>query len=309
MSLDWSDIPLLVALAEKRTMSLAARHAGVDVSTISRRLAAAERALGVRLFVREDGAYRCTDAGSLFVHHAVAVIARVETMLLDTRAAVDAMAGPVRLTAIDALFTHWLGEHLPRLYRAHPRLEMVLLASNDDLSFARNEADLALRLSRPTADASLRMRKVGVLGFAVYGHARAFKGVTADAYRGSPWVGYSADLDRLPEMRWLRNAGAHFVLRSSSMAALTTACEAGVGLALLPCIVGDRLVGVKRIEAKPVLQRDLWLLTHRDSGLVARFAYVADWLARLCESDAAALRGDSAARSGATAAPGSLPAA
>ena len=34
---------------------------------------------------------------------------------------------------------------------------------------------------------------------------------------------------------------AHFVLRSSSMAALTTACEAGVGLALLPCIVGDRL--------------------------------------------------------------------
>ena len=40
---------------------------------------------------------------------------------------------------------------------------MVLLASNDDLSFARNEADLALRLSRPTADASLRMLRFALV--------------------------------------------------------------------------------------------------------------------------------------------------
>jgi DNA-binding transcriptional LysR family regulator len=49
---DWNDIPILLALARERSMRRAADYLGMDVSTVSRRLAAAEKRLETRLFIR-----------------------------------------------------------------------------------------------------------------------------------------------------------------------------------------------------------------------------------------------------------------
>lgn len=291
MKLDWNDIPLLLALADNGNMSQTARLLGLDVSTVSRRVAAAERALGLRLLIREPGGYKLTDAGRVFVSHAEAIYDRVQTMLLDTRAEAEGMTGPVRLTAVDVFFSHWLAPRLPALLQEHPGLQMQLIVANHDVSFARREADLAVRLARPSHDASLRMRKVGELGFAVYGLPdRA--AAPREHWSEQPWLAYGEELARLPEMQWLQRIGPKRLVRVSSVATMALACESGVGLALLPCVVGDRIPALTRLEPTPVLYRDLWLLSHRDAGQVARFRYVAQWLARLFAEDAAALRGD-----------------
>lgn len=291
MKLDWNDIPLLLALAENGNMSQTARLLGLDVSTVSRRVAAAERALGLRVFIREPGGYKATDAGRVFVSHAEAIYDRVQTMLLDTRAEAEGMTGPVRLTAVDVLFSHWLAPRLPALLQEHPGLQMQLIAGNHDVSFARREADLAIRLARPNQDASLRMRKVGELGFAVYGMRRRVP-LAREQWAEQPWLAYGEELARLPEMQWLHRLGPKRLVRVSSVATMVHACESGVGLALLPCVVGDRIGGLVRLDPTPVLYRDLWLLSHRDAGQVARFRYVAAWLAQLFAADAAALRGE-----------------
>ena len=62
-------------------------------------------------------------------------------------------------------------------------------------------------------------------------------------------------------------------------------------LALLPCIAADR-AGLRRVETEPVLRRELWLLSHRDTGHVARFTAITEWLQRHFEAEALALRGD-----------------
>jgi DNA-binding transcriptional LysR family regulator len=286
---DWNDIPLLLKLADTGSMSQAGRVLGLDASTVSRRVAAAEKALNVRLFIREPTGYQPTDAGKVFLAHAEEVFDRIETMLVDTRAEAEGVSGTVNVTAIDVLFTHWLVRYLPELLGTHPALQVNLIGDNRDLSFTRREADLAIRLSRPNEDAALRMRKVGELGFAVYG-ADEFAGLPREQWPTIPWLAYPAELSRMPEMRWLAALEPRQLARMSSVSMILRACQEGAGLALLPCIAADR-AGLRRVEAEPVLRRELWLLSHRDAGHVARFTAVTEWLHGHFETDASALRG------------------
>lgn len=289
MEFDWNDIPLLLKLADTGSMSQAGRALGLDASTVSRRVAAAEKALNVRLFIREPTGYQATDAGKVFLAHAEIAFDRIETMLMDTRAESEGVSGTVNVTAIDVLFTHWLVRYLHELLAAHPALQVNLIGDNRDLSFTRREADLAIRLNRPSEDAALRMRKVGELGFAVYGTGR-FTGLPRSRWQEAPWLAYPVELSRMPEMRWLATLGPRQLVRMSSVSMILRACEESAGLALLPCIAADR-AGLQRLDPQPVLRRELWLLSHKEAGNVARFVSVAEWLLAHFEGDAIALRG------------------
>lgn len=290
--LDWNDIPLLLALAKARSMSAAARELGLDVSTISRRVAAVETSMGTRLFIRSNRGYEPTDAGAVFVAHAERVLGEVQALRLETRAEAEGVQGPVRLTSVDALFDHWLIARLPELLQAHPGLQVHLLADNHNLSFTRREADFALRLGQPTEDAALRMRKVGTPGFAVYGAAR-YAGLPRERWGEQPWLSYGEELAGTLEMQWLRSLRPEPrpVLQVSSLSSLLRACEAGLGLALLPCLLGEP-AELHRLSAGVELRRELWLLSHRDAAGIRRFRVVADWLQQRLQADAQLLDGD-----------------
>ena len=289
--LDWNDIAVVLALARHGSMSAAARGLGVDVSTVSRRLAAAEAALRTRLFIRDHRGYRPTDAGAVFVAHAERVQGAVRALETETRAEAEDIAGPVSITAADALFDQWLVERLPELARAHPRLQIRLVADDHNLSFTRREADLALRLAQPTQDAALLMRKLGAIGFSVYCGAHC-KPVPRSRWGSQPWVAYGEELAGVPEMRWLARLrpAPQRRLQASSATTLIRACQAGLGLALLPGFCGERS-GLRRLSARPELHRDLWLLSHRDAARIRRFRVVGDWLAQAFEADRKAFAG------------------
>jgi DNA-binding transcriptional LysR family regulator len=60
-------------------------------------------------------------------------------------------------------------------------------------------------------------------------------------------------------------------LRCDSFVAVRTAAEAGIGLALLPCLLGDASLTLKRLEASTgELTTGLWILTHPDLVRSAR---------------------------------------
>lgn len=284
---DWNDIPLLLAVARERQLRSAGRLLGVDISTVSRRLAAAEERLQVRLFIRDPEGYKPTDAGQAFVAAAEVIERTVLSIFETAREMADEVSGVVRITSVDALLNDWLTERLPALLEAHPKLEIRLLPDNRNVSFTRSEADLALRLARPEEDAALLMKRVGRIGAAVYGHPM-FKDVPQDQWGNQPWLTYNDDLADVPQMQWIRSAApqaeSHF--RASSTPILLKACEAGMGMAMLPCIStkGTRLV---RLSAGIVHERLIWLLSHRDAASIRRFRIVADWLtAQLAKDDA-----------------------
>jgi DNA-binding transcriptional LysR family regulator len=273
--LDWNDIPLLLAVARERQLRAASRLLGVDVSTVSRRLAAAEERLQARLFIRDPEGYKPTDAGQAFIEAAEAIEHTVLSVFQMARETADEISGPVRITSIDALLSDWLAIRLPPLLEAHPGLEIKLIPEDRNVSFTRGEADLALRR----------------IGAAIYGHPK-FKDIPQDLWSDQPWLTYNDDLADVPQMQWLRSAAprAKSRFRASSTPILLKACEAGMGMALLPCIStkGSHLV---RLGVGVVHEREIWLLSHRDATGIRRFRVVAEWLAQQLAVDDALLAG------------------
>lgn len=278
---DWNDIPLILTLARSGNMRAAGRELGVDASTISRRIVAAEKALNLRLFIRDNMRYQLTGAGRTFVEYGKAVYGNVQSMLLASTQEAETIAGAVRISAIDFLFDHWLMPHVPALNTEYPELEMHLLADNTNISFARSEADFALRLARPSDDAALVMRKLGEIGWAVFAAPR-FADVPREQWGEQPWITYEESLSHVPEMRWIARLApnAHHGLRLNSLSTMVQACRSGVGMALLPCIMGDD-TGLTRLSKEIEVSRELWLLSHKDAGSIGRFKLVASWLTQL----------------------------
>ena len=278
---DWNDIPLILTLARNGSMSAAGRELGVDASTISRRIAAAEKALNLRLFIRDNTRYQLTGAGQIFVEYGEAVYGDVQSMLLASSQEAEMIAGAVRISSIDFLFDHWLMPHVSALNAEYPQLEMHLLADNTNVSFTRGEADFALRLAQPSDDAALVMRKLGDIGWAVFAAPR-FANVPREQWGEQPWITYEDSLSYIPEMRWIARLDPKPLqsLRVNSLTTMVQACRAGVGMALLPCIMGDD-TGLTRLSETAEVSRELWLLSHKDAGSIGRFKLVGSWLAQL----------------------------
>lgn len=287
---DWNDIPVILALARGGSIAAAARALGIDASTVGRRLSAAERRLGSRLFARDRDGLRLTEAGAAFVARGASVAEQVNGMLLAADGARAVMEGVVRIGAIDFLVDWWLLPHLSQLGARYPGLQVELMGSNDNVSFARREADLALRLGRPVDEPAVAMRKLGKLGWAVYG-APAFAGAGRQQWPAMPWIAYHDNLAHLPEMRWLarEQPDARRSLRTDSLNTMAAACRAGLGLALLPCLL-DGAPGLVRLDGRIEVVRELWLLRHREAVATQRIGAVADWLAGLGEDTRDRLR-------------------
>ena len=270
--MDWDHLRFVLAAGRAGTLAGAARRLAVDQTTVGRRLAAAEAALGFRLFDRVAGQLRPTAAG-------LAALARAERM---ERAAAELLGevtgeagGSVRLTAVPLLANRLLVPALPALLAAHPGLRLELLAAPGNLSLTRREADLALRLARPEQGGGTLARRIGRLDYAVYGPRR----------RGAarlPWIGYEPGLAHLPPARWLAAAeGPRAVLAVQDAETLWQALLAGLGRSLLPCRLADGEPRLRRLEPAVALSREVWLLRHADQrGLPAVEATVG-WLEAL----------------------------
>jgi DNA-binding transcriptional LysR family regulator len=281
---DLNDIVPVLQLARSGNKSATASRLGLDASTVGRRIAAVESSLGVRIFVRTASGYELTKAGEIFVAQAEQIQDQVNAMLMTCVSEASSLSGVVRITAIDFFFDYWLVNHLSDLVSSHPRLNLELITSDNNLSFRRREADLALRLSKPTSDAALFMKKVGNVAFGVYGTTE-LAGMPSSSWPEMPWITYDESLSHTPEMLWMAALGLKVPirLRVNNLGTMIRACAAGNGLALLPWALGEQ-AGLVRLSEIPEVYREVWLLSHRDAGSVARFKAVSDWLVQTFEA-------------------------
>ena len=149
-SLSVADLPLILALSRERTLAGAAERLDVDLSTVFRRLNALEQRLRVRLFDRSARGYQLTVAGE----RAAGAAERVETELLsldrDISGRDQQLSGVLRVTASETLSHAVLPRLFAQFHALHPRIQLVLAIDNRVLDLGRREADVALRVRRPT---------------------------------------------------------------------------------------------------------------------------------------------------------------
>lgn len=275
----WDDLRLLLAVVRGGSFARAAQHLGVDDTTVSRRLRALER-VARRPLVRRgaDGRIAATSLGADLAERAE----RMEGALRDLDADADAAGGPtgtVRLTATPVIANRVLVPALADLATHAPGVTVELVPEARDLSLTRREADLALRLARPTTGGTrVLARRIATLSYG--GYVSAAMDPDAEARLG--WITCDESLAHLPHARWLTRAArgegaARLVVRDAET--MIEAAAHGLGRALLPRVIAmrdERLRPVARLPRDgPV--RELWLLVHRDQADLASVRAVAEW--------------------------------
>jgi DNA-binding transcriptional LysR family regulator len=270
--LDWNDLRYVLALSRHGSLSAAARSLKVNHATVSRRVAALEAALGVSLFARHARGYRATAAAQ----PVIAAAEQVEAPLLQLGRQAGArqaeqVEGLVRLTATEGVATHAIAPALPALLRRWPKLQVEIVVEQRSLSLARREADIAFRWAQPQSG-ELYASRLGNVSYRLYRAASV-----ADR---SLVARYDEALSDLPESRWLADqSGLRPALSCNSMQPLLAAARAGACSILLPDYVGRQFPELQPEPGRVPVNRDLWLVLHRDLRRAPRVRAVSDHLA------------------------------
>jgi DNA-binding transcriptional LysR family regulator len=195
--------------------------------------------------------------------------------------------GRVRLTATPAVAEDLVAPALARLRKRYPGLVLELDASVSHADLARREADIAVRLTRPTSGDLMSVKLADVPSVIAASRQRASSLGALAALGDAPWIAWDASLAHLPDARWVAEQvpAAAIVLQTNSIGALLRAAENGVGVLLLAAAHARarKLVEVKlakrlRASLPPMPQVSLWLVTHRALRQVPRIAAVWSFL-------------------------------
>lgn len=273
MRLDWDDLRLVAAIRDEGSSAGAARRLGIDQTTASRRLARLERVAGVPLFDRIDRrlvARPITEAivGDLAAMAGAAT--RIAARLGDAR---SALTGTVTVSTVDLVAARILAPRLAAFRDAHPGLRLHFDLDDANVSLAAREADVAIRLARPTADTAL-VRRLGDLAFGFYAPR------TAPDPDRLPLAAYGTRLDHVAESHWLARhyADVPVAFRADRGALLGEAIAAG-HRGLLPRLVGDADPRLTRLDAgAPPPSREIWLMVHPDRRDDPAVAAVVTWI-------------------------------
>ncbi|MEZ4409035.1 MAG: LysR family transcriptional regulator [Polyangiales bacterium] len=294
--MDWDDLRFALAVSRAGTLSAAAEALGVSHTTVGRRLRGLEERIGARLFDATPEGFRLTDAGADLV--AVAARMEAETLALEGRVlGRDArLSGALRVSVMELVFRAFR-EAFTSFMARYPGVALTVTASDDEVSLARREADVVLRLTASPPE-SLVGRRVGAMQFAAYAArslvARVGEGAPLGAY---PWIHWD---ERLTDMRWLdawlaqHAPGAKVAMRVDvSAGGMRELVAAGVGVQFLACVEGDADPSLVRVgPMEDFARRDLWVLTLPELRDVPRIRAFTDHMAeRLRPTLAAGERG------------------
>jgi len=285
---EWSDYRFFLAIARTGSLSAAARALGVDQSTVGRRLAALEHAVGARLFDRTPEGYVATADGDS-VRAEVEALERgflaVERRLAGGDARLD---GIVRVATTQTFASVFLIPKLAALRARHPDLAIELVASNQPVDLARREADLAVRIGAAPKQPNLVVRRLGVARFAQYAAASylASRGTprSGTGLRGHDVVGYGGDLATAPLGRMLDEHAAHarVVFRANTIEAVHAAVASGLGIGVLPSFFETER-RLKRVGAAALGSSPVWSVVHADLVRNARVRAVQRFIADVVE--------------------------
>jgi DNA-binding transcriptional LysR family regulator len=301
--LDWDDLRYFLEAARARTLAGAARKLGIEHTTIGRRLAALERALGAALVLRGPDGLRLTALGEQLLPLAE----QIERTVHSLRDLAERGVARVRL-AVPSGFARLFVAGLAALREQHPGLLLEIVSGARIVDLEQSEADLAVRGAPVEAD-DLIARRLCCSGWSLYAApsylARRAAPASLDDLSGHDLLGYHPSLAHMPASQWLesRAARASVVLRSREMTDMVTAASSGLGLAVLPCVLADVEPGLVRLTPDVLATRTLSLVYRREMRLSEPVTAVIDFVFEIIRENEALIAGTGDSGGGGSEAP------
>lgn len=282
--LRWDDARVFLAITRTGSLSGAAAKLGAGLATVSRQIERLEAALGLTLFSRHQNGYRLTDDGLALLERAEALEQAAEAFAEGSAAQAD-VAGRVRLATTELLANFIIIPALTKLTDRYPELTLEVVTDIQTVNLHRRDADLALRLVKP-ARGNIMIRRVGTLGFGVYGTQTYVEKRMArpddTRFDKERFITWCETYGHLPAAQWIERLlrGRPPVLATTTLSAQLAAVLAGVGLAVLPHFLG-RQNNLVCLQTDLGIDQELWLAVHSDLAQSRRVRVVSEFLAEM----------------------------
>lgn len=274
--MDWSDMRIFLAIARNGSLGGAARELGVSHPTVGRRLQVLEQTSGQAFFLRTAQGLVLTDSGERILglaqdmeHSALAIERRLAGHG-------DQPEGLLRISSADWFACHVLSPVLSELVHRYPLIVPEVIAGHRLFDLARRDADIAFRIV-PFTEPDIVHRKLTTLSYGLYAalHAPA----PQPDGEGLGLILMNIAQAHYPDVQWLqqRYPLARTVFTSSSRTVQAQMCAKGLGVAVLPRVLGDSVPGLRLLdEDEPPPGRDIWMGYHQDMRQMDRLRALAD---------------------------------
>lgn len=264
------DLLVLLAVSRSAKFTTAAQVLGLNHTTVSRRIAALEKALGGRVLSRAAGGWELTELGA----QAVVVAEQVETAvsaLGPSGRAPDPITGVVRMTATDGFSAYIAAPAVARLRRNHPGLSVEIVTVTRRALQQRSGLDIEVVVGEPQVHRAEAFR-LGEYVLGMYA-SRAYleENGTPDSVESLSthplvyFVDSMLQVDDLDAPRRLVPAMRDGV-SSTNVFVHVEATRAGAGIGFLPCFMADRHHDLVRLLPGDIAERlPYWMVLRPDS--------------------------------------------
>lgn len=280
--MEWSDLRIFLAVARQGSLGAAARAMDLSHPTVGRRMRALEQDVGQPLFQRHNTGVLLTEAGSTVLQLAEEM--EISALAIQRRLAGEDSrpVGPLRISSADWFATYVLPPVIETLLRDYPGVLPELMVSSRRYDLSRREADVVFRVV-PFEEPGVVQCRLLRIAYGLYARSGSVLPIRGDG-EGARLLLMDTAVHSYPEVEWLRDIlpNAYPIVIANHRALQARLCQQGMGLAVLPRVVGDATVGLMHIdlgEAPPT--RHIWMGYHEDMRGMDRIRALADIAKRL----------------------------
>ena len=267
---NWDWYRTFLNVLETGSLSAAGRAMGLTQPTVGRHIDNLEATLALKLFTRSFDGFAPTDAAIELRPYASSVASTAAALRRVASSHGAGVRGTVRLTASEIIGVEVLPPILAALHNAHPSLTIELVLSNKVDDLLHREADIAVRMVRPSQDA-LVAKRVGGAELGLYAHKQylAKRGVprSMNELPSHAMIGYDQEnaFIRKFQEQYPVFSRAALAFRSDSDLAQLGAIRAGLGIGVCQSALAAKDSAIVRVlKTKFSVTLDTWLAMHED---------------------------------------------
>jgi len=255
--MDWDKLKIFHTVAEASSFTKASTILNLSQSAISRQIQGLENDLKVKLFERHARGLVLTENGEYLFKSAHEVITKLTDVEANLSGHKDKLNGKLTVTTVVSFGTTWLTPRIKEFMDLNPEIEVELIFDDKELDLSTRQADVAIRMRRPT-QLNLIQKKFVNFNYHIYGsneylekngYPKNFKDLDKHKFitygRGAPSPVYNPD--------WVLKVGAKegtkrkSTMRVNSVYGLLLAVQSGVGLAALPDYITHNIPNLTKV--------------------------------------------------------------
>ena len=284
-AVDWSLVQAFLAVAETGSLSAAARALGSSQPTLGRQIKTLETQLGADLFLRQARGLALSETGAALIAPAQAMRAAAGQIALTAAGRTARLEGTVRITASVAMAMYHLPPIIAKIRVVEPHIAIELAPSDATTNLLYREADIAVRMYRPT-QLDLVTQHLGDVELSVFAAhsylARRGEPISMDQLGDHDFVGYDRNNDIV---EGFRAAGVligrdFFRTRCDDNVVYWELVRAGCGIGFAQALVGRADPMVRELPfGQMVPKLEMWLTAHQAMRQTPRIRRVWEMLA------------------------------